>query len=463
MDELDEMTFDEDKVDESKVDEDEVRFESPLSKRKIYTDQGNLEIRSLHDKKIEGDLILQSDFQRGFVWDSKRCSRLIESALLDIPIPMIYLSEEADGKEYVIDGQQRLTAFFSFIDGHYPEDGEHNIKDFTLVDLKSLPKLNGKFFRGLPKDLQKKINTYKIITITFKKDSDPNLKFEMFERLNTGAVQLNDQELRNCVYRGNYNRLLLRLSEYGDFQKILDIKHPERRMKDVELVLRFAAFYHATYLNYKPPMKQFLNEDMRRYQIINDIDIANLEKDFKNAVEIIYSLLYDDGISHAFKRYYAGNADHHDGAWETKKFNYSLYDILMYSFSREDKNKVRQNLDIIREALIDLMINDQDFIKSIEISTSSVQAVTTRFDKWRLMLQNIIGISEREARCFSKKDKIGLFNKQDKICALCNEEIHDITDAHVDHIEQYWAGGKTDLSNGQVTHRWCNMTKPRKN
>ncbi|MCJ7444488.1 MAG: DUF262 domain-containing protein [Methanotrichaceae archaeon] len=130
MDELDEITFDEDQVEEDKgqkSNEAEPGFESSLSKRKIYTDQGNLEIRSLHDKNIEGDLILQPEFQRGCVWDSIRCSRLIESALLEIPIPMIYLSEEADGKEYVIDGQQRLTAFFSFIEEHYPKDSDGNI------------------------------------------------------------------------------------------------------------------------------------------------------------------------------------------------------------------------------------------------------------------------------------------------------------------------------------------------
>jgi uncharacterized protein with ParB-like and HNH nuclease domain len=223
VDEFDEMIIDEDSDIKEQEENREIESESPPSPRQIYSDQGNLEVRSLNSKKIDGDLILQPDFQRGFVWDSSKCSRLIESALLGIPIPMIYLSEEIDGKEYVIDGQQRLTAFFSFIDGHYPKDNAEDAKDFKLDHLKSFPQLNGKFFRDLPKELQKKINSYKIITITFKKESDPNLKFEMFERLNTGSVQLNDQELRNCVYRGKYNKLLFRLSQYNDFQKILGI------------------------------------------------------------------------------------------------------------------------------------------------------------------------------------------------------------------------------------------------
>lgn len=463
MDELDEMTFEGDKDDNS-IEED-VGFGSSLSKRKVFTDQGNLEIDSLRGKEERGELVLQPDFQRGFVWDSIRCSRLIESALLEIPIPMIYLSQEADGKEYVIDGQQRLTAFFSFIKGHFPENDKNNIKQFKLDHLKSFPELRGKSFRDLPRELQNKIKYYKINTIIFRKESDPNLKFEMFERLNTGAVHLNDQELRNCIYRGTYNKLLIELSEYEKFRKVIGIINPERRMKDVELVLRFAAFYHATYLNYKPPMKLFLNEEMRKYQFINvnSVDATNLERDFKNAVEIIYSLFYDNGVSHAFKRYYSGSSNNPNGMWEAKKFNYSLYDILMYSFSRVDQNKVRQNLDIIREALIYLMVNDPEFIKSIEISTSSIQAVTTRFDKWRLMLQDIIGISEKEPRLFKYEDKNKLFKSdEDNICDLCGQKIRDIDDAHVDHIEQYWKGGKTELSNARLTHRYCNMTRPRK-
>ena len=456
MDELSEMIFDEDK--DKKSVEDEVGLESFLSKRKVYTDQGDLEIESLHGKKVRKKLELQPDFQRHFVWDSIKSSRLIESALLGIPIPMIYLSEEVNGKEYVIDGQQRLTAFFSFIEGFYPPDAEDKRKEFRLDHLKAFPELKGKLFGELSQELQDNIMYYKIRTITFKKESDPNLKFEIFERLNTGAVQLNDQELRNCIYRGKYNLLLKELAECADFKHILGLKNPEKRMKDIELVLRFAAFYHSTYLNYKPPMKQFLNEDMRRYQFINDIDAANLKKDFKNSAAIIRSLL----DNHAFKRYYMGSGSHPNGRWEIKKFNYSLYDILMYSFSHVDRNKVQQNLDIIREALIYLMTNDIEFINAIEISTSSIQAVTKRFDKWRLMLQNIIGISEKEPRFFTHQQKEDLFNSGDQTCSLCNQRIHDIDDAHVDHIEQYWTGGKTELKNARLAHRYCNMVRPRK-
>ncbi|MCQ4574442.1 MAG: DUF262 domain-containing protein [Candidatus Brocadiales bacterium] len=441
----------------------ELEFEQPLeeeieriellpSKRRVYTNQGDPEIDSLHGKFKRGKLNIQPDFQRHFVWDVAKSSRLIESAFLDIPLPVIYISEERDGKECVIDGQQRLTAFFSFIDGQFP-DG----RDSKLTGLKVFTELNKKSFKELDDEMQDKTRYCKIRTITFRKESDPDLKFEIFERLNTGAVSLNDQELRNCIYRGPYNKLLKALSKEKDFMSLLGLKQPDKRMKDVELVLRFAAFYHSTYLNYKPPMRKFLNNDMQQYQGISEAQSTELRNAFKNSITIIKSLL----DVHAFKRFYKGNEKDPNGYWEPKKFNASLYDILMYSFVREDKNKVYQNLDSTREALIHLMTNDRELIDSIELSTSSVQAVTKRFDKWRLVLQDIIGIAQKEPRCFSSKLKKELYDS-DPTCTICCQKILKADDAAIDHIEQYWTGGKTIPENARLTHRYCNWARPRK-
>lgn len=197
---------------EEQTNDDSESLEVPEQKRKVYTDQGDPEIDSLYRKWKDGDLDVQPDFQRGFVWDIVKASRLIESILLDIPLPVIYLSQEKDSREYVIDGQQRLTSFFSFIDGKLPDPLLPFGKDFKLNNLNVFTELNGVFFKDLPKELQKKIRYYKVRTITFRKESEQDLKFEVFERLNTGAVSLNDQELRNCIYRGKYNDLLWKLS-----------------------------------------------------------------------------------------------------------------------------------------------------------------------------------------------------------------------------------------------------------
>lgn len=440
----------------------ELEFENPLEeeveqidvsadRRKIYTELGDPEVEGLHGKFKRGRLVVQPDFQRQFVWDTTKASRLIESALLEIPIPVVYVSQEQDNREYVIDGQQRLTSFFSFVDGKFP-DGT----DFKLKGLKVFKELNGKTYSSLTTDLQDVIRYFNIRTITFKKESNQGLKFEIFERLNTGSVQLNDQELRNCIYRGNFNVLLKELSADPDFTSLLGLTKPDKRMKDIELVLRFSAFYHVTYLNYKPPMKDFLNAEAEKYRSISSDEAQQLRAAFKNTCQIIRSAFGKN----AFKRFYKGTDKNPAGYWEPKKFNASLYDILMYTFAREDKNTVYQNLDSVREALIHLMTEDQDFIASIELSTSSLQAVTKRFDLWRLTLQDILGIGKKEPRCFSLQLKQVLF-QTNNTCAICNQKIQEVDDSAIDHIKQYWTGGKTIPENARLAHRYCNWARPR--
>ena len=425
--------------------------EIPEEGRKIFTDKGDPEVTSLYDKNKRGRLVLQPDFQRHFVWDIGKSSRLIESAILDIPLPVIYLSEEKDGKEYVIDGQQRLTAFFSFIDGRFPSGDA-----FKLSGLRVLKDLNKKPFSELSEDYQDRIRCCKIRTITFKRESNPDLKFEIFERLNTGAVSLNDQELRNCIYRGRFNELLKELSQDQDFRFILDLDQPEKRMKDVELVLRFAAFYHQSYLNYRPPIKKFLNSEMEDFQHIDDAKAEDLRKAFRTSVGTIRSMLGKN----AFKRYYLGSEKNPNGHWEPKQFNYSLYDILMWSFSRVDRNKVYQHMDAIREGLIDLMTTDQEFIDAIEKSTSSQKAVTIRFDKWRKVIEELVDVTCREPRCFSRQLKQEMFEK-DPTCSICGSAIMDVDDSAIDHIDQWWRGGRTIPENARLTHRYCNWSRPR--
>jgi hypothetical protein len=421
---------------------------------RIYTDQADPEIDGLYQRWKRGKLDVQPDFQRYFVWDIIKSSRLLESALLDIPLPVIYLTEEQDGKIYVIDGQQRLTSFFAFIDGLFPDKKGQK---FKLTGLKVLKDYEGKQFMELPEDIQDKIRYCKIRTITFKKESNPNLKFEIFERLNTGSVPLNIQELRNCIYRGKYNNLLKELASDKEFLELLGLVHSDKRMKDIELVLRFSAFYHNTHINYKSPIKNFLNNEIVRFQNITDKDAEQLRVAFKNAVSIIKSLLG----SNAFKRYYKGNDENPNGYWEKSRFNTSLYDILMDSFARTDKNLVFPKLDAIREAFINLMTTDLDFIDAIEIGTSEERKVVRRFDKWRNLLQEILGEKKKQPRCFSYQLKEQLFNK-DSICTICKNQISSIDDSAVDHIEQYWLGGKTIPENARLTHRFCNASRPRK-
>lgn len=415
-------------------------------KRAIFTDKSDPTVHDLFLRYKDGDIELQPDYQRHFVWDEKRSSRLIESALLDVPLPIIYLAEDKDGHQSVIDGQQRLTSFFRFLDS-----------ELKLSGLKVLKELNGKTFIQFEKPLQAQLKRYSLRVVTIKAESDENLRFEIFERLNTGSIPLNDQELRNCIYRGPFNKLIHELSEDNDFKSLVGIKEPDRRMHDVELVLRFAAFFHTAYLHYQPPIKKFLNLEMEKYRNLTDAQADELRRGFKNSLLIVKSLLGE----HAFRRYYRGDGNEDpNGWWYDRKFNYSLFDIQMGIFSRLDKNRVFNRLDSVREAMINLMSEDEDFIESIERSTSAYDMVKTRFDKWRIAVDAVLAGTPTSPRCFSLKLKEDLF-RADSSCKICNQRIHQIDDAAVDHIRQYWQGGQTVPENARLAHRYCNWSRSR--
>jgi uncharacterized protein with ParB-like and HNH nuclease domain len=173
------------------INDNEEQDDLPLLRRTIRTQASDPTIKSLCDRIKKGRLNTQADFQRQYVWknDAKLKSRLIESVFLEVPIPTIYTAEEEDGKEVVIDGQQRLMTFYSFLND-----------DFRLTGLEVCKELNHKSYKTLGlinESYQEKIDEYPLRVIKILKDSDFSVRFDIFERLNRGSVKLNDQELRN--------------------------------------------------------------------------------------------------------------------------------------------------------------------------------------------------------------------------------------------------------------------------
>ena len=426
---------------------------------KVLTVPRDYTIKTLYDLWKDSDLILNPKFQRYKVWDLRKSSLLVESVLLNIPVPPIYLAEDVDNRLIVIDGQQRLNALLSFIDGEIElfdnKKKEWVKREFRLRGLRILRDLNDKTFQELDQNLKREYKNRTIRVVIIKKESDPNVKYEVFERLNKGAVQLNAQELRNCIFRGPYNDLINELAENRDFLFLLGLKAPHPRMLDKELVLRFFAFYHTPYYNYKGPMKNFLDKEMEKYRYIDEEEVNRLKELFKKSVELSKYAFGDK----AFRRFVLGNERDPNGCWE-ERVNKALFDIVMWGFTLYDKHQVIPYLDAIREELIHLMTSDEDFIRSITKSTDKKEHIHIRFSKWQNSLQNIIGYPQREPRTFSLKLKEELWNR-DPYCGICGQRINLLDDAEVDHIEEYWRGGKTIPKNARLVHRYCNRARHR--
>lgn len=411
-------------------------------------------VRDLNSDYTNQELDPRPSFQRGYVWDLAKASRLIESVLLNVPLPLIYTAEESDSnKEVVIDGQQRLLTLFGYIRGQFPRNG----RPFRLKHLKILSDLNGKLFSDLDDPYRTKILRYDMTIIKIGSSSDPNVKFEIFERLNSGSVSLNPQELRNCIYRGRFNDLLRELTQYPNFRKAIASETLLERMLDAELVLRFLAFYERTYLNFPGGIKSFLNDFMNDYcKNISPEKQKKFTDVFKQASDLVFSVFGED----SFRRYSLGTERSADGRWE-RTVNRALYDIVMWGFTQYDKNLVMQSSDSIRSALVDLCVNDDNFKDSITAATNDRSRVKYRFNTWKNTLDLILsGNAPTNKRLFSYELKVQMYaQKQD--CALCGQRIHTIDDCELDHIVPFSQGGLTVPDNAQITHRYCNRKKGR--
>lgn len=429
--------------------EDDTPLEITPDKRRVKTEKQDLPVETLVSWVNRGKLNLQPDFQRNYVWNSGKASRLVESLLLAIPIPVIYVAEEANRTYSVVDGQQRLTSICSFVNGVFPDN-----QKFKLSGLQVLKDLNRKTFTDLPTELQEEILNFILRLIIIEKDSDPDVKFEVFERLNLGAEKLNDQEVRNCVYRGNYNELLRSLSENEFLLKILQSEEPHGRMVDRQLILRFFAMWRNTHKNYKGPTKRFLNSEMENHRNLSEEELATMRRIFEQSIEMAYAVFQEK----AFRRYYPGNSYNPNGTWEKSRLNVALWDTILYTFSYYELDQILPIRDHIREEFLDLITNDKKFVECISSSTDRVDRIHYRADTWRERLDNLIGLETGKPRTYSLEFKKKLLEKH-PTCHICWKPIEHVDDATIAHISDYWRQPKQMPENARLDHRFCHRVR----
>ena len=364
-----EMKFDDDYDEDSKI-----PYEIPKEVRKITTQAYDKSVSDIVRMIEDKDIRLDPDYQRNYVWDNKKASMLIESIILNVPIPVIYVSQEEDDSWSVIDGLQRLSSLKRFFDGKFKLSGLEILSDLNKSDITTL---NPKAVRMLKNGL------LRVIMITH--DSNEEIKYDVFMRLNTGSVHLTEQELRNCLYRGNLNKFLKEVVQNQKWLALIGLKEPHKRMADREMVLRFLAIWknwdveNGILNGYKGRMKSFLNAFMNDYKEIKGQEANEWKRLFEETVEKVYQVYGE----YAFKRQGL------DGMRE-KTINRAIIDVIMLSATQHPKDELIANKDKIAKRFIEMTNNDMEFRNSIKIGTSDTKVITLRLSTWCNEVNRII-------------------------------------------------------------------------
>nr|QNO47657.1 hypothetical protein MPIGPLOG_00025 [Methanosarcinales archaeon ANME-2c ERB4] len=375
--------------DETDTDED-----YSLTEYDITTFPSDFNIKTIFDF-MESEIFKVPGFQRNYVWDLTRASKLIESIILGIPVPQIFLYEKSKNEFLVVDGQQRLMTIYYFMKmrfpkkekryelriifdemGRIPDDILHNDDYFSNFKLRlpeKLPDNKNKLNKLNYETLGEYKNTFEMRTIRniiIKQNSPPDddsVIYEIFNRLNTGGMNLTPQEIRTSLYHSDFYDMLYRINLDARWRKLIGIPEPELHMKDVEMLLRgFAMLVGGD--NYKPSMVKFLNKFSNDARSFSEQKVEHLENLFDSFLNSCQNLN---------ERAFIGR---------TNRINISIYEAVFTAVCGASYDEMSLNVPPITKEQLNALKNDED-VKNATISkTASKTNVETRLRRAREIL-----------------------------------------------------------------------------
>jgi len=235
------------------------------NRRSVSFDSYDITVRQLFDMIQEGLIDIAPEYQRHFVWDNTRQSQLVESLILGIPVPNLFMATNKDSSWEVIDGLQRLTTLVNFLgDIRLIKKTNENGTKLKLGGLEKLDSINSCEFEDLPKSIQLMFMTRPIRVTVLNDRTDFELRYDLFERLNTGGVTLHPQEIRNCVYLGKFKDFVVDCAKNEDFVNVVKMtEKAERTGNREELILKFFAYFEDRNM-FVHSVKEFLNDYMAK-------------------------------------------------------------------------------------------------------------------------------------------------------------------------------------------------------
>ena len=313
----------------------------------------------------QGNYMMNPDFQRDFIWPEDKQSKLIESVIMRIPLPVFYTAENDDGKMVVVDGLQRLSTFVRFL------------KNGLRLRLSGNNELNGKRFADLPAKLKNRVEDCNLIFYTIDSKVGQRARLDIFERVNSGEP-LSRQQMRNCLFMGEATRFLREEASTEIFLKATGRSLNTRTMRDREFVNRFCAFRTLEMDDYRGDMDDFLANCLTKMNEADEAELVRLSEEFRRGLKNNVELF----SRHAFRKYQPGQD-------RRSVINASLWDVMCTGLSDYAVDQVSARAKPLRQAIYRLLDNDE-FNTAISISTNATKRVQCRFRMARQVFQEIL-------------------------------------------------------------------------
>jgi len=336
----------------------------------ISVEQQNIDflIGKLEDEEID----LNTEFQRSNnLWKDDKMSRLIESLMVNFPIPGFYFDITDKNNWQVVDGLQRLSALKKFV-----------INELKLQKLDFLKEIEGKTFNDLSSDELDKhriraMKRTQIILYKIRPGTPKPVKYRLYERINTGGLKLNSQEIRHALNQGIAADYIEELSKLPEFQKIVKIS--SARMLDRELVLRYIAFREKHFSNYKPFLTQFLDDAMEKIATFSDGKREQLKQELVNALKTS-NQIFD---TKAFRKITEPRAKYNGALFET-------WTVHLSQLTDEERTLLALNKTQVIDSFKLLLTQDTTFFDSISKGNSRLKDIETRFSKVEQLIKDVL-------------------------------------------------------------------------
>lgn len=359
-------------------------MEKPFNPKDIDIISRTMSLDNIIKRLQENEIDLAPDFQRSMnLWEAKKQSQLIESILINFPLPAFYFDGTDKNKWLVVDGLQRLSTIQNFV----VEKDEK--KRLRLTGLEFLDKLKGSTFDDLPRALQRQIEEAQIVAYIINPGTPEEVKFNIFKRINTGGLVLAPQEIRHALNQGVPAKLIAELASFKEFKEATQYVIPSSRMLDREFITRFVSFYINDANDYKPDLDNFLNKSMADIKKLTEVEKDKLKTDFKEAM-ILAKKIFE---RFAFRKVFNVN----DRRKPINKALFEVWSVSLAKLSDDERKIISKKAKLVFKSFIEIMNKEKQFEPAITSATGDKTRVAFRFNTIQTLLKKIIHDNDNQS------------------------------------------------------------------